>query len=443
MLGQCEVCCEKYTVLKRKPVECLHCQFVTCCYCVKKYIMSTFKEPHCMKCKKHWNTEFIDQTFSIHFRKTVYREYRENLLLEREKAFLPETQTIIEINREQLNVVIEELKRYREQRDALSEQIKIKSRQHKLLSENPSLTLDEIVIELKKIHQYNRKCPEKDCRGFINNRNNCGICKCHICPLCLEKIENDNEHECDINTLETVKKLQKECKTCPKCDVMIYKIDGCNQMWCTQCHTAFDWKTKEIINTNRIHNPHYFEYMNRKEELPINEENICGGDTRYDRLPTLRQLHKYFLENPNVQIYSKYFQNILRAILHMSEIEIYRFTIYTEEEIFRNNMILRIQYLNKEISEKMFKMMLIRDEKQREKNMAIRLLLEMLINTMVSIFQELFTYNEPQKIEECILIQVNTLRSYVNEHLLLISHKFDSRKIYLSESFLLKRHYES
>jgi hypothetical protein len=46
---------------------------------------------------------------------------------------------------------------------------------------------------------------------------------------------------------------------------MIYKIEGCAQMFCTECHTAFNWNTLRIEN-GIIHNPHYFEWMRRQNE---------------------------------------------------------------------------------------------------------------------------------------------------------------------------------
>lgn len=67
-------------------------------------------------------------------------------------------------------------------------------------------------------------------------------------------------HVCDEKTLETVKLLASDTKSCPTCTTLITKIDGCDQMWCTQCQTAFSWNTNEIVK-GRVHNPHYYEYQ--------------------------------------------------------------------------------------------------------------------------------------------------------------------------------------
>ena len=65
---------------------------------------------------------------------------------------------------------------------------------------------------------------------------------------------------------------------------MISKIDGCNQMWCTQCHVAFDWKTGAIQNS--VHNPHYFEWL-RKNKLiiqPVIQEECLTNEQILDNI---------------------------------------------------------------------------------------------------------------------------------------------------------------
>ena len=52
---------------------------------------------------------------------------------------------------------------------------------------------------------------------------------------------------------------EKDTKKCPTCYSLIHKIDGCDQMWCTQCKTAFSWNTLKI--ENKVHNPHFYEYL--------------------------------------------------------------------------------------------------------------------------------------------------------------------------------------
>ena len=46
-------------------------------------------------------------------------------------------------------------------------------------------------------------------------------------------------------------------------------VRNCDQMYCMQCHTAWDWIT-QTIETGRIHNPHYYEWLRTQNngEIP-------------------------------------------------------------------------------------------------------------------------------------------------------------------------------
>jgi hypothetical protein len=95
--------------------------------------------------------------------------------------------------------------------------------------------------------QFIRKCPVTDCRGFLSTRWKCDVCENYICIDCNE-IKKGDDHVCDPNAVETMKLLKSDTKPCVKCGAMIFKISGCSQMWCPDCHTAFDWNTGKIVS---------------------------------------------------------------------------------------------------------------------------------------------------------------------------------------------------
>jgi hypothetical protein len=87
----------------------------------------------------------------------------------------------------------------------------------------------------------------------------CGLCAREYCRRCHELRDDDDAHACDASNVASVRLMKRDTKACPTCAAPIYKIYGCDQMWCTACNTAFDWRSLELIK-RRVHNPHYLEY---------------------------------------------------------------------------------------------------------------------------------------------------------------------------------------
>ena len=112
------------------------------------------------------------------------------------------------------------------------------------------------------------KCSYDDCRGYLSTQYKCEICEKYTCSKCLEPIglsKDNNDHICNEDNVKSAELVKKETKPCPNCTSRIYKIDGCDQMFCTTCHSAFSWKTGNIIK-GVIHNPHYYEWQRQISE---------------------------------------------------------------------------------------------------------------------------------------------------------------------------------
>lgn len=121
----------------------------------------------------------------------------------------------------------------------------------------PTLTTEGAAAPERSRWTFVMKCP-RTCEGFVGTNWKCGLCEAQFCKECGE--EETDGHVCDTDVRSTHQALRKEAKPCPKCAALISKIDGCDQMWCTQCQTAFSWRTGQI-ETAHIHNPHYFQWM--------------------------------------------------------------------------------------------------------------------------------------------------------------------------------------
>jgi hypothetical protein len=124
--------------------------------------------------------------------------------------------------------------------------------------------------EPKTEKKFVMPCQNSNCNGMLNMDYCCELCDTKTCSKCLE-VESE-EHECNPDSVESAKLLRNSTKPCPKCGTRISKIDGCDQMWCIECKTAFSWNTG-TIETHHIHNPHFFEYMrNNNMEIPRNPQ---------------------------------------------------------------------------------------------------------------------------------------------------------------------------
>ena len=136
--------------------------------------------------------------------------------------------------------------------------------------------------EKEVTHTVAGPCPAEKCNGFVMAPEfKCGTCSAPVCSKCLESVQSDGDepskkhsktHVCNPDSVQTIRLLRKDSRACPGCGVFIHKIQGCSQIWCTQCHIAFDFSTG-VIEKGVVHNPHYFDFI-RQTRIA---DNLVGG----------------------------------------------------------------------------------------------------------------------------------------------------------------------
>lgn len=133
--------------------------------------------------------------------------------------------------------------------------------------------------------------------GFIDKSYICNSCKKHFCSECLKE---KHENECNADDIKTAELIYKDTKPCPNCYTRIYKISGCNQMFCTYCKKGFDWRTGEIIENN-FHNPHRMEWLRNGGNDALPDFACLNNYTiRYiDQFVSLHPNIYYYLQNLN------------------------------------------------------------------------------------------------------------------------------------------------
>lgn len=430
----CPICADTYTGTLRKPVCCPFCAFSACNQCSKKYLNDGILDPHCMSCRRAWSDEFIDMNFSRAWRTGAFKKHREDILVEREMAILPTRQARVEAftKRKETEKAMSELtgkiRELEAQITQLNRQQGVQSAwYHRHNAEFmgqpiPAWTVTYThpnggggAVEKKEKAQFIMKCPDSECRGFLSTAYKCGTCNNWACPDCLviKGKEKDTPHTCDEKLKETVALIIKESKPCPKCGQRISKIDGCDQMWCTDCHTAFSWTTGKIVN-GVVHNPHYYEFLRKQgggAAPRVAGDLPCGGVPYYHTLlGAVRGL-----SNPIVTEIAE----IHRTVSEVNDQRVGQYQgAFTQED----NGDLGVRYLMKEITKDEMKKELAKRESKRNKQMAVRAVLEMFALTGAEMLQR-FVRGEKLKEKEAteVIQELRALRNYANESLHRIS----------------------
>jgi hypothetical protein len=383
-----------------------------------------------MKCRKEWDRKILATIFTSTFVNTTYKNFREQLLWEKEKALLPATQPIVESiiksenDRKQIQVLLQEINKIEKAIGDL--QMEIDIRRNKI-QEYGNVSR---VCEKRSNVLFIRSCPTDNCRGFLNTQWKCGICEQWTCPQCHETkgpFRENPDHICKEENIATACLLQKDTKYCPTCATPIFKIEGCDQMFCTQCQTSFSWRTGRI-ETGTIHNPHYFEYMRKYGRgVDRNPNDIqCGRELDHNLVISLEDtFHVYMIHGDELPYMG---QNIL----HLQRIELPRFM----DRGMQINEDLRIAYLRNYISEEQFKKQLQRKEKDMQKKHEIYNILHMFITCITDIFYRILESNSRTNILLC-LEEIHALRAYANESMLIVSNVFKCRKFALSSNLVL------
>ena len=308
----CSICCCEFNRTTRKAITCpiATCRQICCQSCLRRHILSGADEAPCIFCKNNLDHGFISENTPRSFFGKEWLEHCANVMISRQKGLLPATQ--IEVER------VKEEKKLTEEYVDVTQQLRTRERTFYIQIEKTKIAplqrqisdLQKQVQDLRRLqaaennediwrlrqHQiyiaaklrnpptkvvkkFIQACPVERCRGFLSTAWKCGICNSFICPDChvVKQDRQDSDHICDNEIKATIAMIKNETKPCPNCAQAIFKIDGCDQMWCTQCHTAFSWRTGQKVS-GRVHNPHFIQFEREGGRLTRTPGDIpCGG----------------------------------------------------------------------------------------------------------------------------------------------------------------------
>lgn len=304
--AECTICSERYSAKARAPVPCSACHESACVRCVQQYLLTTLDDPQCMFCRRAWTDEFVRASLSATFVSSRLARHREQVLLDREKSMLPATQPFAE-----RKVTLAKLHERVRDLEADKARIALAIRDTHVLIRNVNrdinVSLSDGTIATTTPSRL-LPCPREDCRGFAKRTTTatalasgdavdvykCGLCETTLCPECNGVLDADPAapaHVCDADTVNSLRLIAADSRPCPQCSVMIHRVTGCDQMFCTACHAPFHWRTGAVISHGRLHNPHYYEFLMQQRAaggVTIGREHAdvpCGG------MPNSAEMH--------------------------------------------------------------------------------------------------------------------------------------------------------
>jgi DNA-directed RNA polymerase subunit L len=367
-----------------------------------------------MSCRKIWSDDFVDSVYPIDFREGPLKKHKENLIFTGELAMMPDTmEHVVKLNK---------VSKIEDQINQLKNQIKkLKVDMNEITDINNTGVKKQKVLIVKE-------CPNKKCNGYLDNKYTCGICDTKLCSKC-EQI-NKEDHICSDDDIETVKLKKKECKYCPNCSKITYKDGGCFQVWCPPpCNggkgTAWNFNTSEV-EMGSVHAPLYYEYqriMNNgvipRVEGDYNDLNLEGYNYGHI-MPGLFSLQKNIQKDDYTLLL-----HIHRILTHINNVLLREYYVPDNIDKFKENLDLRVAYLNKTKSEERIKLTLYTRDKTKRKNGEIYNNLFLLYNIGHDIFSNLFINKKVTTEFE----ELENIRQYYNEIMVNTKKRFGIKRL--------------
>lgn len=378
----CNICCDNFNNSTRTKVTCKYgtCNFQACKSCIRTYILNSLNDPHCMGCKHPFDEEFLIKNLNRSFVKTDYKVHRKEFLFQREKSRLPETMPLAENEREAREVAKDISETDKEIKALKNSLLRLHAKQNRKHDELYALRHNRSKDKEEK-QKFIMPCSKEGCNGFLSIAYKCGLCKhytCSDCLVCIGENRENPDHVCDNDLVKTANLIRASSKPCPSCGERIQKIDGCDQMWCPSCNTAFHWSNGRI-DTGPIHNPHYYEYLRNNNNALHQPRNVgdvaCGGiPNELNRKLVSLKLKDYAInldksKETQTHIYQNsisYLSNCVRQISHSTLVTLQDYR--QKRNSLQNTSHIRVRYMLNDFDEKKFKELIYRNDLARKLN---------------------------------------------------------------------------
>lgn len=428
--AECPVCCTAYTRHQRRKVECAYCQTACCSACLQQYLLGLQADAQCMGCRRALDGEFLSMHLPKTWLLTRYKAHREQVLLDREMALLPASQDMLANYREaqRLQAQVEEWEAEKRRmhrallaltRDIAAARAAVAAAQRTNYTEfRPAAAADGA----QPRRQFIRACPVDGCRGFLSTAWRCGTCETWVCRDCGEpKLDQrDEAHVCDPDVAASHALLQRDSRPCPQCAAMIYKVEGCDQMWCTQCNVAFSWRTGAVVTNGVIHNPHYYEWLRRtRGDVPRAHGDVpCGGLPGAYEVDAVLRRSTAITASETLRM-----RDLHRVLRHTQHVDLPRLRREADGGgVAQRNADLRLRYLLNQVDQDEWRRKLQQREKRRERAFAVMQVYDMFVGAATDTFRALVQGGHDAR---GALDELMQLQAFANESLDSIAGRFN------------------
>ena len=383
-----------------------------------------------MRCKVDLTDSFVLKNTSATFFNTTYKNHKIDGIMIIERNLLPMAQPIVQIERK--------ISRTKEKLSSLTVKMKVVTNEinklkrttndpEKLYQLNENLNIYKSIIpdmkfyiqdliskrSSKHSYVYINKCQTENCQGYLNLEFHCDLCESSFCQQCYKK--KSFEHTCHPDDILTTNLLKTDTKPCPGCKTPIFKIEGCSQMFCTNCKTTFDWQTMVIDYSGFVHTPEFFEHMNKN-----------GEDVVF--LPNIELVH-YVLA---LETHASHKHTVLN---HYSLVQHFQLDIlqkYPDQKNQEENLDLRVKFLMDEIDEIKWRSTIKLRDTLFQKKKSVRKILDYFVWYSLNYFDEFEYFVSEEEIHDFI-VRSEHLRTYTNYQF----RKLSARTIteYITENF--------
>jgi hypothetical protein len=417
----CPICCD--TMTKSETITCDYCQNDSCRDCFQRFLLDSDIKPKCMHCNVSLNIETILLKSDKSWFSSEYKSHRKVQLMKIEKGKFQSTQLAANAywkaqtfkHTTCLNGLLDNFDPYfrrflnnrQWERAERAEQIVINAT---ICIQQFGRGWEDFDFEsgkprpIESLKGFAFACPVNGCHGFVSE-SECNMCLSKICNDCHEPIKT-TVHLCNPDTVSSIKAIFKEARPCPKCAALISKIEGCDQMFCTQCHTTYSWNTGAVVDEGAWHhNPHYLQWVkDNTKKIPVKIGKVnCEEFISYENLLTcfsqeilmnykitrnkLPSTSDLFAPLPSQTHYLISFLSFHKDILNI------RATSGNHANLRPiDNHPLRVKFMTGEIDEEEFINTLEKDDFEYYKHMSYWYIYLMVFNTTTILFDNLYAY---------------------------------------------------